>query len=72
MTLRALLGCLQRRKCCAPAADGFRRTSKVVCGLWDSWDDEAVLHDRSAGVYAGPAKVHELGHVGQYSRRPDR
>lgn len=39
---------------------------EVVSGLWDTWDDGAVLHDRSAGVYADPGKVHELGHVGQY------
>jgi FMN-dependent oxidoreductase (nitrilotriacetate monooxygenase family) len=38
----------------------------VVSGLWDTWEDEAVLHDRTAGVYADPAKVHELGHVGQF------
>ncbi|MGO9925867.1 MAG: LLM class flavin-dependent oxidoreductase [Mycobacterium sp.] len=39
---------------------------EVVSGLWDTWEDGAVLHDRCAGVYADPAKVHELGHVGQY------
>jgi FMN-dependent oxidoreductase (nitrilotriacetate monooxygenase family) len=39
---------------------------EVVAGLWDTWEDGAVLHDRSAGIYADPGKVHELGHVGQY------
>jgi len=38
----------------------------VVSGLWDTWEDGAILHDRSAGIYADPGKVHELGHVGQY------
>lgn len=38
----------------------------VVTGLWDTWEDDAVLHDRASGHYADPAKVHELGHVGQY------
>ena len=38
----------------------------VVSGLWDTWEDGAVLHDRTAGVYADRAKVHELGHVGQF------
>jgi FMN-dependent oxidoreductase (nitrilotriacetate monooxygenase family) len=38
----------------------------VVAGLWDTWEDGAILHDRAAGRYADPAKVHELGHVGQY------
>ncbi|MGO8853806.1 LLM class flavin-dependent oxidoreductase [Mycobacterium sp.] len=39
---------------------------EVVSGLWDTWEDGAVLHDRSSGIYADPGKVHELGHVGQY------
>jgi FMN-dependent oxidoreductase (nitrilotriacetate monooxygenase family) len=38
----------------------------VVTGLWDTWEDDAILHDRASGRYADPAKVHELGHVGQY------
>ncbi|KKC04817.1 LLM class flavin-dependent oxidoreductase [Mycobacterium nebraskense] len=38
----------------------------VVTGLWDTWEDDAVLHDRVAGRYADPGKVHELGHVGPY------
>src|SRR5271166_973377 len=39
----------------------------VVTGLWDTWEDDAILHDRASGQYADPAKVHELGHEGQYS-----
>ncbi|OJZ73680.1 monooxygenase [Mycobacterium paraffinicum] len=38
----------------------------VVTGLWDTWEDDAVLHDRVAGRYADPGKVHELAHVGPY------
>src|SRR6201995_633613 len=38
----------------------------VVTGLWDTWEDDAILHDRASGHYADPAKVHELGHVGRY------
>lgn len=38
----------------------------VVTGLWDTWDDEAVVHDRANGIYADPTKVRELGHSGQY------
>lgn len=38
----------------------------VVTGLWDTWEDEAVLHDRASGQFADPTKVHELGHVGQF------
>jgi len=38
----------------------------VVAGLWDTWEDGAILHDRAGGQYADPAKVHELNHVGQF------
>lgn len=38
----------------------------AVVGLWDTWEDDALLHDRATGRYADPAKVHELGHVGEY------
>jgi FMN-dependent oxidoreductase (nitrilotriacetate monooxygenase family) len=39
---------------------------EVVAGLWDTWEDGAVRHDRASGRYADPDKVHELGHVGRY------
>ncbi|TMS52292.1 LLM class flavin-dependent oxidoreductase [Mycobacterium sp. DBP42] len=44
----------------------------VVAGLWDTWEDDAIQHNRASGQYADPSKVHELGHVGQYfsSRGP--
>ncbi|BDD99966.1 LLM class flavin-dependent oxidoreductase [Mycolicibacterium fortuitum] len=38
----------------------------VVAGLWDTWEDGAIRHDRLSGQYADPSKVHELGHVGRY------
>jgi len=38
----------------------------VVAGLWDTWEDDAILHDRVSGQYGDPAKVHELRHVGKY------
>lgn len=38
----------------------------VVAGLWDTWEADAILHDRENGIYADPTKVHELNHVGQY------
>ncbi|GAB7142577.1 LLM class flavin-dependent oxidoreductase [Mycobacterium riyadhense] len=38
----------------------------VVTGLWDTWEDGAILHHRASGQYADPVKVHELGHEGQY------
>ncbi|MBH0780465.1 LLM class flavin-dependent oxidoreductase [Nocardia bovistercoris] len=39
---------------------------EVVGGLWDTWDEDAIVHDRGAGLYADPEKVHELGHVGRF------
>ncbi len=38
----------------------------VVTGLWDTWDDDAIVHDRRAGTYADPTRVRELNHVGPY------
>jgi len=38
----------------------------VVAGLWDTWEDDAVVADRASGFYADPAKVHELRHRGEY------
>jgi len=39
---------------------------EIVTKLWDSWEDEAILMDRDAGLFADPAKVHELNHHGRY------
>ncbi|MFD4459165.1 LLM class flavin-dependent oxidoreductase [Nocardia sp. NPDC058480] len=39
---------------------------EVVGGLWDTWDDDAIVHDRAAGYFADPAKVHELRHSGRF------
>jgi FMN-dependent oxidoreductase (nitrilotriacetate monooxygenase family) len=44
-------------------ADDFM---EAVTGLWDSWDDDALILDRDGGVFADPAKVHELNYRGAY------
>ena len=36
----------------------------VVRGLWNSWDDDAFIRNRSTGIYHDPKKVHELNHKG--------
>jgi len=42
---------------------------QVVYALWEgSWDDDAVLCDRAAGVYADPARVHRVRHDGRQYR----
>ena len=38
----------------------------VVCGLWDSWDDDAFPRDRETGVYFDQAKLHVLRHKGAH------
>ena len=36
--------------------------------LMGSWDDEAVVRDVESGVYADPAHVHAINHVGRFYR----
>ena len=38
--------------------------------LEGSWEDDAVIKDRATGVYADPAKVHDINHVGKYFKVP--
>ncbi|QRG09682.1 LLM class flavin-dependent oxidoreductase [Xanthobacter dioxanivorans] len=40
--------------------------------LWDSWDEDALVLDRAAGIYADPDKVHYANHQGKWfqSRGP--
>lgn len=40
---------------------------QVCYKLWEgSWQDDAVLKDRELGIYADPAKVHDIHHDGKY------
>lgn len=43
---------------CARALEFF----EVVTKLWDSWEDGALLVDRSRGLFADPDKVHRINH----------
>ncbi|HXW88698.1 MAG TPA: NtaA/DmoA family FMN-dependent monooxygenase, partial [Streptosporangiaceae bacterium] len=44
---------------------------QVVYKLWEgSWEEDAVVADRAAGVYADPARVHPIGHEGTYFQVP--
>jgi FMN-dependent oxidoreductase (nitrilotriacetate monooxygenase family) len=40
----------------------------VVKGLWDSWDDDAIIADKESGVFFDPGKLHGLDHVGEFFR----
>jgi long-chain alkane monooxygenase len=44
---------------------------EVVYKLWEgSWEEDAVVLDRAHGIYADPAKVHPIEHVGAHFRVP--
>lgn len=40
----------------------------VVKGLWDSFEDDALLLDQQGGRYFDPAKLHRLDHQGRHYR----
>jgi FMN-dependent oxidoreductase (nitrilotriacetate monooxygenase family) len=40
----------------------------ATIGLWDTWDDDALVLDRAAGEFADPEKVHELRYEGDWFR----
>jgi FMN-dependent oxidoreductase (nitrilotriacetate monooxygenase family) len=44
-------------------ADEFLR---ATTGLWDTWEDDALVLDRVNGYFADPDKVHELNHEGEW------
>ena len=35
---------------------------EAVTGLWDSWEDDALVLDQAAGIFADPTKVHEINY----------
>ncbi|MCR8549213.1 LLM class flavin-dependent oxidoreductase [Salipiger sp. P9] len=48
--------------------DRYRRAQEfveIVCGLWDSYDDDAFVMDRASGLYADLDKMHVLHHEGE-------
>ena len=52
-----------------PHADRYARAreyAQVVLGLWDTWEDDAVVADKERGLYFDPAKLHLLNHKGAH------
>lgn len=45
-----------------------REFHEVVTGLWDSWQDDAFVRDKSSGQYYDPDKLHVLNHQGEHFR----
>ena len=44
---------------------------EVLYKLWEgSWEDDAVIRDRSTGVFTDPSKVHGIGHHGKHFTVP--
>ena len=39
---------------------------EATTGLWDSWEDDALILDRAGGIFADPDKVHELNYDGDW------
>jgi FMN-dependent oxidoreductase (nitrilotriacetate monooxygenase family) len=38
----------------------------VVTGLWDSWEDDAYIGDKTSGIYFDPQKLHALDFRGEH------
>lgn len=43
-----------------------REFVEVVRGLWDGWEDEALVLDKESGVYLDPDRLHVLDHRGKH------
>ena len=39
---------------------------KIVKGLWDSWEDDAFIHDKAANRFFDPARLHRVAHEGEH------
>lgn len=51
--------------------DRYRRArefAEVVRGLWDSWEPDAFVRDRAAGLFFDSGKLHPLNHNGEHFR----
>ena len=38
----------------------------MVKGLWDCWQDGAIVADKATGVFIDPSKVRPLDHRGRF------
>ncbi len=41
---------------------------EIITGLWDSWDDDALVVDKKSGIFADPDKVRRLNYEGNWLR----
>lgn len=52
-------------------AERYRRAAEfvdVTTKLWDSWEDGALVIDKTSGLYADTARLHEVAHDGEFYR----
>jgi FMN-dependent oxidoreductase (nitrilotriacetate monooxygenase family) len=50
-------------------ADRYARAHeyvKIVKGLWDTWEDDAFIHDKAGNRFFDPAKIHRVAHEGTH------
>ena len=52
-----------------PRDERYDRADEVLeacCALWNSWDADAFVNDKAAGILADPAKVHYANYQGRW------
>jgi alkanesulfonate monooxygenase len=52
-----------------PAEQRYARAAEfveVVCGLWDSWEQDAFIRDKQSGIFYDPDRMHMLEHKGTH------
>ncbi|MCK1352708.1 NtaA/DmoA family FMN-dependent monooxygenase [Bradyrhizobium sp. CW7] len=52
-----------------PKEERYSRAKEYmeICkGLWDAWDEDAVVNDRTGGFWARPDRIHPIDYKGRY------
>jgi alkanesulfonate monooxygenase len=53
----------------APKEERYKRAAvftKVLKGLWDSWEEDAFLWDKETGIVVDPSKMHPINHRSEH------
>jgi N-acetyl-S-(2-succino)cysteine monooxygenase len=53
----------------APHGERYERAGEfvdVVRKLWDTWDEDAFVRDRTTGIFFDPARQHQVHHDGKF------
>lgn len=48
--------------------DRAHEFTRVLKGLWDSWEDDAFVRDKRLGLFFDPSRVHVLNHDGLHCK----